>query len=113
MGVPLVEGNALDLHMPDALFLSESTARRIFGSENPMGKTLRWQKEYELIVKGIFADMPRNVTIYAEAIVSGNHPWLRENMRTWMSGGNFPTFVRLKKDADVAYLNQEQDCFCW
>ena len=106
MGIPLVEGNALDLHAPDALFLSESTARRIFGSENPMGKTLRWQNQHELIVKGIFTDMPRNVTIYAEAILSINHPWLREGMRSWMSGGNYPTFVRLKKDADVEYLNQ-------
>lgn len=106
MGIPLVEGNALDLRMPDALFLSESTARRIFGSENPMGKTLRWQKQYDLIVKGIFADTPRNVTIHAEAVLSINHPWLREGMRSWMSGGNYPTFVRLKKDADVEYLNQ-------
>ena len=106
MGVPLVEGNALDLHAPDALFLSESTARRIFGSENPMGKTLRWQKQYDLIVKGIFADMPRNVTIHAEAVLSINHPWLKDGIRSWMGGGNYPTFVRLKEDADVESLNQ-------
>ena len=106
MGVPLVAGNALDLHTPDALFLSEASARRIFGSENPIGKMLRWQNQYELIVKGIFADMPRNVTIHAEAILSINHPWLRENMRTWMGGGNYPTFVRLKKNADAEYINQ-------
>ena len=76
MGVPLIEGNALDLRMPDALSLSEASARRIFGSENPIGKTLRWQNKYELIVKGIFTDMPRNVTMYAEAVLSINHPWM-------------------------------------
>ena len=108
MGVPLVEGNALDLHAPDALFLSEASARRIFGSENPIGKTLRWQNKYDLIVKGIFADMPRNVTMYAEAVLSINHPWmLGGSMRTdWMGGGNYPTFVRLKKGADMDYINQ-------
>ncbi len=108
MGVPLIEGNALDLHAPDALFLSEASARRIFGSENPIGKTLRWQNKYELIVKGIFTDMPRNVTMYAEAVLSINHPWmLGGSMRTdWMSGGNYPTFVRLKKEADMDYINQ-------
>ena len=106
MGVPLVEGNALDLHAPDALFLSEASARRIFGSENPMGKTLRWQDKHELIVKGIFADMPRNVTIYAEAVLSINHPWMRDDMRSWLGGGNYPTFVRLKQDADMEYINQ-------
>ena len=106
MGVPLVAGNALDLHAPDALFLSEAMAKRIFGSENAMGKTLRWQNQYDLIVKGIFADMPRNVTIYAEAVLSINHPWLKDGIRSWMGGGNFPTFVRLKKDADMEYINQ-------
>ncbi len=108
MGVPLIEGNALDLRMPDALFLSEASARRIFGSENPIGKTLRWQNKYELMVKGIFTDMPRNVTMYAEAVLSIHHPWmLGGTMRTdWMSGGNYPTFVRLKKGADMEYINQ-------
>ena len=107
MGIPLIEGNALDLHMPDALFLSEASARRIFGSENPIGKTLRWQNKYELIVKGIFADMPQNVTMYAEAVLSINHPWSEKAMpKDWMGGGNYPTFVRLKKDADMDYINQ-------
>ena len=107
MGVPLIEGNALDLHMPDALFLSEASARRIFGSENPIGKTLRWQNKYELIVKGIFADMSQNVTMYAEAVLSINQPWSEKAMpKDWMGGGNYPTFVRLKKDADMDYINQ-------
>ena len=107
MGVPLIEGNALDLHMPDALFLSEASARRIFGSENPIGKTLRWQNKYELIVKGIFADMSQNVTMYAEAVLSINQPWSEKAMpKDWMGGGNYPTFVRLKKDADMEYINQ-------
>ena len=107
MGVPLIEGNALDLHMPDALFLSEASARRIFGSENPIGKTLRWQNKYELIVKGIFADMSQNVTMYAEAVLSINHPWSDKAMpKDWMGGGNYPTFVRLKKNADMDYINQ-------
>ena len=107
MGVPLIEGNALDLHSPDALFLSESMARRIFGNENPLGKVLRWQNKYELIVKGIFVDMPRNVTMYAEAVLSINHPWSEKAIpKDWMSGGNYPTFVRLKKDADIDYINQ-------
>ena len=107
MGVPLIEGNALDLHMPDALFLSEASARRIFGSENPIGKTLRWQNKYELIVKGIFADMSQNVTMYAEAVLSIKQPWSEKAMpKDWMGGGNYPTFVRLKKDADMDYINQ-------
>lgn len=106
MGIPLIEGNAQDLSQPDALFLSESSARRIFGHDNAIGKTLRWQNKHELIVKGIFEDIPRNVTLHAEAVVSINHPWDGGSGRTWESGGNWPTFVRLKKGADIAYINE-------
>ena len=106
MGVLLVEGNALDLTQPDALFLSESIAKRIFGNENPIGKMLRWQNRHELIVKGIFADMPQNVTIHAEAVLSIYHPWDGGRDRDWKGGGNYPTFVRLKKGADAEYINQ-------
>ena len=106
MGVPLLEGNALDLTQPDALFLSKSIAKRIFGNESPMGKTIRWQNKHELIVKGIFADMPQNVTIHAEAVLSIHHPWDGGRDRDWKGGGNYPTFVRLKKGADAEYINQ-------
>ena len=106
MGIPLIEGNALDLNQPDAIFLSESSARRIFGHEYAIGKTLRWQNKHELIVKGIFVDIPENVTMHAEAVLSLNHPWNNGPERDWASGGNWPTFVRLKKGADITYINE-------
>ncbi|MBQ8443506.1 MAG: ABC transporter permease [Bacteroides sp.] len=107
MGIPLIEGNALDMNIPDAIFLSQSTAKRIFGSENAMGKSILWQNKHKLIVKGIFVDVPENVTIKTGAVMSLHHPWVKGVMRTdWSSGGNWPTFVRLKKGADVNYINQ-------
>ena len=106
MGIPLIEGNAQDLTQPDALFLSESSARSIFGHENAIGKTLRWQNKHELIVKGIFVDIPENVTMHAEAVLSLNHPWNNGSERDWASGGDWPTFVRLKKGVDITYINE-------
>ena len=106
MGIPLIEGNALDLNIPDAIFLSQTTAKRIFGNENPIGKTLMWQYKYELIVKGIFTDVPENVTTKTEAVLSILYPWTKAMRTDWSSGGNYPTFVRLKKGADVEYINQ-------
>ena len=105
MGIPLLEGNVQDLSQPDALFLSQSTARRIFNGEEAMGKTVLWQNKHQLIVKGIFADIPQNVTLPTEAVLSDAHPWMK--MRTnWTSGDAYPTFVRLKKGADMAYINE-------
>ena len=40
MGLPLYKGNALDLANPDMIFLSESFAKEVFGSDGAVGKTL-------------------------------------------------------------------------
>lgn len=104
MGISLTEGNALELGTYNSLFLSESLARKIFGSENPIGKTLLWwDNEIEMTVKGIFEDMPENVTLRANAVASiGNIP----NTRNWLSGGNYWTITRLKEGADPDFINQ-------
>lgn len=38
MGLPLYKGNALDLANPDMIFLSESFAKEVFGSDGAVGK---------------------------------------------------------------------------
>lgn len=103
MGVPLLEGNAKDLAMIDALFLSESAARKVFGNENPIGKTLNWMDQLDVIVKGIFADIPENNDITSEAILSIHDGNPRLN---WTSGGNYKTMIRLKKGADANFINE-------
>ena len=103
MGIPLLEGNAKDLAMTDALFLSESAARKVFGDENPIGKTLNWMGQLEMIVKGIFADIPENCTITPEAILSIHDGNPRLN---WTSGGNYMTMIRMKKEADANFINE-------
>lgn len=103
MGVPLLKGNAKDLSMVDALFLSESAARKVFGDENPIGKTMNWMDQLEVIVKGIFADIPENTTIKPEAILSIHDGNPRLN---WTSGGNYKTMLRLRKGSDADFINQ-------
>jgi putative ABC transport system permease protein len=46
LGIPLVRGRAMsasdDLHAPNAAIVSESLVRRVFGDEEPVGKTFRF-----------------------------------------------------------------------
>lgn len=103
MGISLVKGNALDLGMPDAIFLSQSLAREIFGAEEPIGKTLLLGDSKEVLVKGMFADLPENVSTPVDAVTSINGLNYRMD---WYSGGNFLTRARLKKGADLNEVNK-------
>lgn len=109
MGVTLYEGNALDLGTPEVIFLSQSLALEIFGSENPIGKTLTypiWGKDHSVIVKGIFADTPENSSLgQIRAVVSINS--MQNFNKGWNGGGNYLAFIRLKHKEDAAVINQK------
>ena len=109
MGIEVISGNPNDLTNPDVLFLSQSVAREAFGEENPIGKTLHmmvWGTPVEALVKGVFADLPYNVSLERhEAVLSfashSKYGWGRPG---WTSGGNYNAFIRLKdgeRSADV------------
>lgn len=110
LGLPLLNGNGQDLATPGVVFLSESLAREVFGSENPIGKTLACPSpkgEYPLIVRGLFTDFPDNtVMTRAQAIVSFSSIAQYSNTRLgWTSGGNFEAYVRLRPNADADAVN--------
>ena len=84
MGIPLLEGNAKDLGMPNVVFMSQSFAREVFGGENPMGKTILWNGKHEAMVKGIYADSPENNSFKPQAVLSIVSLDFRKD---WLSGG--------------------------
>ena len=62
---------------PDALLgkplemaMSESTARKYFGDEDPIGKTLRFNGVVELMITGIYEDIPRNSHLKPDMVIS-------------------------------------------
>jgi putative ABC transport system permease protein len=58
---PLVQGDAATaLSEPNSIVITESTAQRYFGDENPIGKVLMYATEAPLKVTGISRDVPAN-----------------------------------------------------
>ena len=67
----IITGNATDLNEPRNLFLIKSEAEKIFGTENPVGKSV-WigSDSAYYTVKGILADPPENSHVSFKAIAS-------------------------------------------
>lgn len=112
LGIEVLEGNPQELANPDAIFLSHTSARTIFGSESPLGKTLNYSiggTTVPMLVKGVYADVPLNTELYTrpEAIVS--FPSIERHTRWslgWNSGGNYDGYVRLRNPTDANKLNK-------
>ena len=69
---PLISGNADQvLDAPASIVISQSTAKALFGKEDPLGKIIRIDNEHDLKVSGILKDIPSNSTFQFEFLI----PW--------------------------------------
>lgn len=60
----IIQGNASNpFPTTKSVWLTETTAKKLFGDEDPMGKVIQREKKSDLVVAGILADLPSNSTI--------------------------------------------------
>jgi putative ABC transport system permease protein len=106
---PLVVGTAEQvLDAPPSIVISESTAKALFGDEDPINKVIRLDNEYDLKVSGILKDVPGNSTFQFDFLMpwkfrEQNNQWVRDNMTNW-GNYSFQVFAELndsKNHADV------------
>lgn len=56
---------------PWQVMLSESTARKYFGNQNPLDQTIRLDNQFNFKVAGVYRDFPKNAShFYPEALLS-------------------------------------------
>ena len=111
MGIEVLSGNPLqDLQQPNVVYLSQSLAERMFGGENPIGKVVSYNHERDLTVRGIFADLPDNTTIEADAVISLPPAWAAKLANySWDGGDSYYQYVRLRPGVDVDDLNARME----
>ncbi|MFN4253382.1 MAG: ABC transporter permease [Saprospiraceae bacterium] len=90
------------LDRTNSVVLTEQAARRYFGNEDPLGKTLRAGASTDLTVTGVVADVPENSQIKFDFVASFHtlEGW-REHI--WGSA-NFYTYLLLHDPAAAAPL---------
>ncbi|RRB11461.1 ABC transporter permease [Larkinella knui] len=102
--LPLVSGNPKRaLVEPNTVVISESAAKRHFGNQNPIGKTLLFDNKFTYRVTGVMRDIPANSHFRTDFFVcmrSDNYEWGR-----WLSN-NHQTYVLLKEGVDPQQFNQ-------
>ena len=64
MTLKMKSGVRTALKDPSTLMLSASLAKSLFGDEDPQNKTVRLDNKTNLVVGGVFEDLPRNSSFY-------------------------------------------------
>ncbi|MDO4497131.1 MAG: ABC transporter permease [Bacteroidales bacterium] len=97
----LMRGSKSDLREFGNIFLSEEAAERIFGNEDPMGKTLKDNLGYEKRVAGIFKEVPYNTSLGKfDALVNvGWYQTSYDKESCWEASNEYTTYVKLRQGA--------------
>ncbi|WP_422081568.1 ABC transporter permease [Ulvibacterium sp.] len=102
----MMKGNSKScLLRPQSVVITESTARKYFGDEEPLGKLLELsthQNSQAFEVTGVIKDTPGNSYIDFDMLLSMNSfPKVKENSWSWI-WTQLETFVLIDKNADIA-----------
>jgi putative ABC transport system permease protein len=93
----LTGSNEHALRQPSQVALSSSMAKKYFGAEEPLGKTITFHQgergASELIVTGVFEDVPANAHFHTDFVISfSTLPFKLDTDWGW---GNFYTYIKL------------------
>lgn len=109
---PLKYGNASQvLRSPNQVILSAKLATKLFGQENPVGKTIQTSNAPDpVIVEGVFEDLPENSHIQFEMALSlvpnPGDTNTAQFLSTWQSIAA-PTYIRLSEESDWESINAQ------
>jgi putative ABC transport system permease protein len=107
---PLLEGNAKNvLDDPYSIVLTQSTAKALFGNENALNRSVRFDNTNDLKVTGILNDVPPNSSLQFNYLVPFSYLESSNNfVKLARSKGygwtNFTTYVQLKPGISYAQI---------
>jgi putative ABC transport system permease protein len=112
-GFQLLSGNAQSLtNSSTTIFLTEKTAKKIFGNTNALGQTVQFEKLGSYTVEGIIQDPPLGTHLPIEAMLSFNSAEMLEKKgaisnisQNWGDFKSSAIYARLKSEDNLKQLS--------
>jgi ABC-type antimicrobial peptide transport system permease subunit len=106
LSLKMLRGTRSGLKDPYSIMLSASAAESIFGKDDPINKTLKLDRSFDVKVTGVYEDLPDNTSFRGTNIMMPwelwliQNPWAKQMKEPW--GSNFSqTFVQIADNADM------------
>ena len=82
-GYHFLSGNAQSLRDPSTAVISRSTAIALYGTENAVGKTFKWNNRLPFTVGGVYTDLPASSSFhdldFLVSLENKNVEWITKN----------------------------------
>lgn len=104
--IPLLSGNPEKvLNASNAVVLTQATADRYFGKENPIGKILKLDNNQSLVVTGVCGPTPARSHLDFDFIATIDLLEKQEWFKDWWSN-SLCTYVQVNTPEQASYLNK-------
>lgn len=106
--IEVVQGDAKGaLGKPYQALLTETTAEKFFGTDDPIGKTFKYRDEFDITVAGIIKDLPANTHLPASMLLSfyRDEHFLSKEINSWTFLSGTSTYVVLPENTDPKTLD--------
>ncbi|MGB3590725.1 MAG: ABC transporter permease [Nonlabens sp.] len=106
----ITAGNTKGWNDPNNITLSHSAVDRLFGTEDPIGKTIMRGNQYPVTVTAVYEDFPSQST-FAELdfimpweFFTSNYDWVKSSQDEW-NNNSFQLLVELKDGVTIDQVN--------
>lgn len=108
--LPILEGERNPLHDPYSIVLTDETARALFGTTDPIGKTVKMDNATHLKVTAVVKKQPHNASLTFDyllpiQLLSAIYPdFKKDNDANW-TNNDWQAFVQLNEHVQADVLN--------
>ena len=108
----ILKGEENGLKEKNSIMLSQSTAKALFGDLDPIGKIIKLNSQYDMMVTSVFEDIPTNSTLNElQFIVPWKHyittqDWIKNAQDSW-GNNSFQMFVQIADNTTMEGVTQK------
>ena len=112
LSLKIIKGEQNGLKEMNSIMLAQSTAERLFGDEEPIGKILKLSDSFEMEVTSVYQDIPENNSFSdLEFVMPWKYyitwqDWIREAEDHW-GNNSFQTFVQINDNTTMEAVTQK------
>jgi ABC-type antimicrobial peptide transport system permease subunit len=106
LGIEVVKGEKQGLKDKNSIMINESVAKSLFKDEDPVGKTLKINNQFDLKVTAVYKDIPTNSSfndvrfIIPWKFYSTTRRWI-ERAKTLWGNNSFQMFVQINENSTM------------
>lgn len=111
LSLKMIRGTRKGLHDPTSILLSQSTAKALFGDQDPINQALRIDNKYDVKVIGVYEDLPYNTTFHDLDFMASwelfiTEDWVKERQTVW-GDNSFQMYVQVNPGADIKAVSNK------